>query len=1260
MTKIKLPDDQKATAYYKKRHSSKDNKTNSMDKVKIKRVKRDKKKVTAKEKVLAGLGVGGSLLGGAANISRIPPSQSTATVSTLGNEQKSITSKIKNALSKIFTGAEQATFKAKTAKAYDSGDSFSDPNNPNSLGMDQGGGYGDWQAVDNDPTQYQTPQSEDPQQPTTDEPVTIEDGGDTEEEEQASEQAAEQEEQEQAAKAAQEAEQAAQQQAAAQAQQEQQQAVPPAAPAVPFIEDTPPPATLPAYTPPVFTAPATPPPAPTTTPPLEVGIAFADASTPSGDSILSNNPSSPTNFSAQQQAAQDPVQDYIAYLMRTGYTSVVPNTVKGGWDETKDGNVTNVSDEQFMAAVQSFVGSQPQSTAPISAGSQEEAAAMRRYIEGLPGITPSVAPASIADLPVTPLPQIIPDFGMPDDVPSIQTDDNGIHVSYIVDPSTPQGQFPASALSVTQTPDVSDEREDEWDNLNTESPQLPNGETLTQVSGSLWQDNNGDFYQVDPNTNKPVAKPVAVLGPTSDLAPSNTVISVKVGDTYYSVTDDGAVVPAGSGAYNTIADDGAVVPAGSGATTAPSAAVISAVTNFLNSNPQAVPDNKNLVTSINNWYSQSQSAPAVSVSTALPTITVGGMMLGGVQSDANGNPIDDNGNPIKATTVTVGGMLGGGTYTIDPATGNPILPGGGAGVTSIDNGVAASPSSGQTGLAGSSTGSDLPIPNTVRPVDAGGPTDTSSVPAPAAATPPQASPVAAAPVTTVTPAPVWGPTPLPPETSAATSASPFNTTNTPPAVAVSDNTTRVDNTTMGDINLNGETVAVTVVNNGDGTYKIFDSNDKDITNTIVNVDKVAEAVIGDQTPDAVAVNSTPAAPVQNTSAAPTYKGFSPTVVSTDGLVTNTSQQQLDAYIASQQANGVTISKNSDGSYTSYQATSDGQDIVNTISADDMSKMVQQDILNNLPVADVLDKAVVSLPLDLKTSGVIGGIGKDAVALEAGATKGLINAGVAVKNTFTNLEHKAGINVNPNAFDGTKTGITDPTQGPAVRLNDSDTPGAGTPLYKLSNDTYVDDSGYVYKQPNASQNSYVYTGLMMDSLGNLYNANDISNSQKQTTMTGPGGMALKSLGNGIFANPQTGDLYDYDQDGNKQAIGVKMDSYGNLNSTPLVNGSDDTTTSKSKIIGKDVATGVAGSAAGGVPGIVLGGAFGLGKALFQKQDTSIYNWATNPANYSIPGEITYTDRNGQQATLDKFTVQKMVMGVTPKSAKAAINNVIKGN
>jgi hypothetical protein len=88
-----------------------------MDKVKIKRVKRNKKTVTAKEKILAGLGVGGSLLGGIAGVA--PKANQTNIVSTTGNEQQSGTSKVKSVLNKIFG----ATFGAGVAKA-DEGSGF--------------------------------------------------------------------------------------------------------------------------------------------------------------------------------------------------------------------------------------------------------------------------------------------------------------------------------------------------------------------------------------------------------------------------------------------------------------------------------------------------------------------------------------------------------------------------------------------------------------------------------------------------------------------------------------------------------------------------------------------------------------------------------------------------------------------------------------------------------------------------------------------------------------------------------------------------------------------------------------------------------------------------------------------------------------------------------------------------------------------------------------------------------------------------------
>ena len=114
-----------------------------MNKVKIKRVKRNKKKITVKEKILTGIGVGGSLAGGIAGVAGKPAGQ-TAIVSAAGSEQANITSKIKDTLSRVFTGIAENTVAPKTAKAY----------------TDASGGYQQEDNADNsgetfDPASYQ-------------------------------------------------------------------------------------------------------------------------------------------------------------------------------------------------------------------------------------------------------------------------------------------------------------------------------------------------------------------------------------------------------------------------------------------------------------------------------------------------------------------------------------------------------------------------------------------------------------------------------------------------------------------------------------------------------------------------------------------------------------------------------------------------------------------------------------------------------------------------------------------------------------------------------------------------------------------------------------------------------------------------------------------------------------------------------------------------------------------------------------------------
>lgn len=79
----------------KPKNSSKKN----MDKVKIKRVKRNKKKITTKEKILAGLGLGTTLLGGMGAVK--PQANTKQIVSTQSKEASSLRKKIAKGLESI-------------------------------------------------------------------------------------------------------------------------------------------------------------------------------------------------------------------------------------------------------------------------------------------------------------------------------------------------------------------------------------------------------------------------------------------------------------------------------------------------------------------------------------------------------------------------------------------------------------------------------------------------------------------------------------------------------------------------------------------------------------------------------------------------------------------------------------------------------------------------------------------------------------------------------------------------------------------------------------------------------------------------------------------------------------------------------------------------------------------------------------------------------------------------------------------------------
>ncbi|MDR3642574.1 MAG: hypothetical protein P4L74_03040, partial [Candidatus Doudnabacteria bacterium] len=125
---------------------------NPMAKVKIKRVKRIKKKVTAKEKILTGLGAGGVLMGGLSGMSAKPPQ--TKIVSRQSQEQAAAGSSIKDTLGKIFNKAYTSTIGPKVAKA----DTWSV--NPD---WQPDGSYGGYWQSDQDPSwTSDNPESEDP------------------------------------------------------------------------------------------------------------------------------------------------------------------------------------------------------------------------------------------------------------------------------------------------------------------------------------------------------------------------------------------------------------------------------------------------------------------------------------------------------------------------------------------------------------------------------------------------------------------------------------------------------------------------------------------------------------------------------------------------------------------------------------------------------------------------------------------------------------------------------------------------------------------------------------------------------------------------------------------------------------------------------------------------------------------------------------------------------------------------------------------
>ncbi len=137
------------TRKHEPKHSPANHYKNPMNKVKIKRVKRNKKKITTQEKVVAGLGVGATLLGGAGAV--VPKTQDTQFVSTQSQEQTARTSKIKDTLNKIFGGIYQNTIGPKQAKAEEMLAASGDAGASDQGASGGGDGGGDGGGVTTDP-----------------------------------------------------------------------------------------------------------------------------------------------------------------------------------------------------------------------------------------------------------------------------------------------------------------------------------------------------------------------------------------------------------------------------------------------------------------------------------------------------------------------------------------------------------------------------------------------------------------------------------------------------------------------------------------------------------------------------------------------------------------------------------------------------------------------------------------------------------------------------------------------------------------------------------------------------------------------------------------------------------------------------------------------------------------------------------------------------------------------------------------------------
>jgi hypothetical protein len=209
---------------------------------------------------------------------------------------------------------------------------------------------------------------------------------------------------------------------------------------------------------------------------------------------------------------------------------------------------------------------------------------------------------------------------------------------------------------------------------------------------------------------------------------------------------------------------------------------------------------------------------------------------------------------------------------------------------------------------------------------------------------------------------------------------------------------------------------------------------------------------------------------------------------------------------------------------------------------------------------------------------------------------------------------------------------------------------GTVLTKVTSDSnslLQDKDGNIYAQ---SKNGYTVSGL---------NISDINTSQSSpSNQKLPNGQKLEEVSNSVYKNPNTGDIFYLDTNGKLQTTGIKIGVDGNMLSSTILQNDNLDITKSTKSLFESGAKGAVAGAMGGALGASVGAVFSAGKAGFANEANEAINWAN--MNSSTPGQLTIGKySNGNPITVDKGLILSAITdaGSSPKDQKAAITTLL---